>query len=1141
MALVDHAWREASQSPQLYAHHLSKCPSYTSPAIDLGPLTDEDLPRLKKQFAREVKRNLFESFLQPKRTTINLISSTTSSAAAFPRGEAFDFYFSPSGHWTLALSSSRIYIIDTASPTISVKRELKVIRRPIAASITDDGMSLTVLSSRHVSLYDLAYEKTRHVRSISLDNTPHALAVAPKGEVLAVAYQGGIELHSLAPNCGDVDRRAVRSDRVDALTFSNDGTMLLGTNRNNLNPYTVILVAPYYAEDNQETEPVDLISHVWTSQIIFPHSSRDCSHAALLSSRSDGDASWTFTFDRVFESFRAVRTDDLRNGTTYFTGPKRSRRSNSTSSKNKLVPSTLPAPSQCGDLVATGFFGKDIWIYGIPQALDVPVTSQVDEPNGNISGPSTPISAPRSPTRSLSRGEASGLREMPRWEVLLDKHRNIFAQGKQVAEVPGTASLHWVAQEREGDLMSLRQRLIVAAPGGVAGDTDLEDEFATVDGGRLIILDFDRQPQVGSFEEITIDVGTDNPERLEEENLDIDTEVALARSRTRRDPRPLSTAAAALAPPTADIPPLPPNASAIADLQDAAEKPQETVVPVPPTVRSPNASSSPGLSVEEASAAFEGPYSHTNPRSRHSLYRSATAVAGHRERNAPRIVQDGVVEYRRPGDRRQLPHESDADNWVPPPPPYKPKADIPLPEHLQRTLLPKPTGLLSRPRTKLRRPTRASTMYEPNTGVSPQRDNIAGRRAQASEQRPQTALNSRSVSESLDQLSGPANISPLSDDFTPGNARPGLTSSPRRSSTTTSRRPVSAYFGRMTRSLRRSSNSELRRASEAQAPPVPSVPARLSHTPASPSNDSNSLSSPQTSPTPDQHDIPTIPSLPSAEQLANLSARSRAPPPQATQRNRTGPLTVITSGDRIAAPPRGALGAAGSPSSALLRSPSPTSASTSQQPYSPHQRFSSSHQYQQFQQQQQQQRPPHHRHGNSSPSFSSNLLLNTTTTTITANGVNSVNGGASGGNVTNPAAARSSPSLLTRPQAQRLDTIESIGSSTRGNSISVSRSRSARGGEGGRRSQSVGPALRLDRVRTGGGGGAGNMDGGRDGGEVGVYGGGVEREGDRKRRGFLGLGKGRRKGREREVGRGWEGEGGVRGGQGDRDGKCRVM
>ena len=1029
LALVDRAWREASQSPQLYAHHLSRCLSYAAPTIELGPLTDDDLPKLKQRFAREVKRNLFESFLQSKRTNVNLISSTTSSAAAFPRGEAFDFYSSPNGHWTLALSSSRIYIVDTNSPTISVKRELKVIRRPIAASITDDGASLTVLSSRHVSLYDLANGKTRHIRTISLDNTPHALAVAPKGEVLAVAYQGGVELHSLAPNCGDVDRRAVRCDRVDALTFSNDGTMLLGTNRNNLNPYTVILVAPYYAEDNQDAEPVNLISHVWTSQIIFPHSSRDCSHSALLSSRSDGDASWTFTFDRVFESFRAVRTDDLRNGTTYFTGPKRSRSSNSRSSKNKLVPSTLPAPSQCGDLVATGFFGKDIWIYGIPQALDAPTASQAEDMVGNVSGPDTPISAPRSPTRSLSRGEASELREMPRWEVLLDKHRNVFAQGKQVAEVPGTASLHWVAQDRQGESTSLKQRLIVAAPGGVAGDADLEqDEFATVDGGRLIILDFDRRPELGSIEEMTIDVGTDNPEVLEEEHLDIDTEVALARSRTRRDPRPVSTVADALAHSAADIPPLPPNASAIASPQDTAEKSEEPDPPIAPTPLSSPASQSPGLSVEEASAAFEGPYSHTNPRSRHSLYRSATAVAGHRERNHPSNLHGGVVEYRRPGDRTQLPHESDADNWVPPPPPYQPKADIPLPEHLQRTLLPKPVDALSRPRNRLRRPSRASTMYEASNGSSQQRESIAQRRAQARSPpaRASGTVTSRSVSDSLDQLSGPVNVSPLSDDFTPSNSRPA---GPRRSITAFSRRPMSAYVGRITSSFRRSSNPDLRRTSTQHAPAVPSMPAHLS------GNDYMGATHHHVGPE-DHNDIPNIPSLPSAEQLANLSARSRAPPSRPIRRSVTAPLTLITSGDRIAAPPRGALGAAGSPSSALLhsspasQSPRPRSPQYAGSPRqgSPHHRNSPTHRT-----------SPTHRPRQLSPS-----PRNSPSSRLAS--------------ATNPSAARSSPSLL-RPAAQRLDTIESISSH-----VSVSRSRSGRSATQARRSQSVGPALRLDRV-----------------------------------------------------------------------------
>ena len=523
LVLVDHAWRSASETPHLYAHHLSRCPSFSRSHVYVGgPFTEESLPKLKGQFAREVKRNLFEAYLQPRRTLVSLISTTTSSSAAIPGGEAFEFAFSPNGHWVLALSSSRVYVIDTASSKISVQRELKVLRRPISAAILDDGSILAVLSSDHrVNIYNIKSLEVKHLRVISLDEPPHAIALAPKGEVLAAAFDGGIELHSLAPSALASEHRAIKCDRVDALRFSGDGTVLMGTTKNSTNPNTVILSAPYYTEDHHHLPASEQISQLWTSQILFPNSSRDCSNAALLPNRSDGDTNWTFTYDKVFESFRAVRTDDLRNGTTYFTGPRPPKRDGSRNPRKKLAPCTLPTPSAHGELVAAGFLGQEVWLYGVPEGLDTTAVTQTDDPNAqsaSSSGHGTPSGGTMSPSTSLTRGEAAELTRLPKWQVLVDKYRNVFVKGRRVAEISGVSGVCWVSREQEKPgSPSLGERLIIFAPGGIPGDPELEqDGFASVDGGRLIILDFDRTSRDGMIEEITFEVGNAVPELLEE-------------------------------------------------------------------------------------------------------------------------------------------------------------------------------------------------------------------------------------------------------------------------------------------------------------------------------------------------------------------------------------------------------------------------------------------------------------------------------------------------------------------------------------------------------------------------------------------------------------------------------------------------
>lgn len=1072
LVLVDHAWRSASETPHLYAHHLSRCPSFSrSHNYVGGPFTEDSLSTLKGQFAREVKRNLFEAYLQPRRTLVSLVSTTTSSSAAIPGGEAFDFAFSPNGHWVLALSSSRIYVIDTASSRISVQRELKVLRRPISAAILDDGSILAVLSSDHrVNIYNLKNLEVKHLRVVSLDETPHAIALAPKGEVLAAAFDGGIELHSLAPSALASEHRAIKCDRVDALRFSGDGTVLVGTTKNSTNPNTVILSAPYYTEDHHHLPASEQISQLWTSQILFPNSSRDCSNAALLPNRSDGDTSWTFTYDKVFESFRAVRTDDLRNGTTYFTGPRPPKRDGSRNPRKKLAPCTLPTPSDHGELVAAGFLGQEVWLYGVPEGLYTSAVTQTDDPNApsasSSSGHGPPSAAAMSPSTSLTRGEAAELTRLPKWQVLVDKYRNVFAKGRRVAEISGVSGVCWVSrkQEKQGP-PSLGERLIIFAPGGIPGDPDLEqDGFASVDGGRIVILDFDRTSHDGMIEEVRFEVGNAIPELLEEKDMDMESEVALARQRTVRNLPDRRTTVVDVLASAPEMPPLPPTANAIANANAAAAAAAAasgTSVGIAhaslPEVAD---SSAEGLSLEEASQVFDGPYSHTHPRSRTSLYRSATAVAANRERNPPRIISEARVEYRRPDGRGELPHESDADNWVPPPPPYTAESDTPLPEHLRATLLPRQperSSPLSRVRMA-REPRRASTMSSsPASSVaSRSRSSLPQRPAMPIRQRSSEASspgqqNYRSVSDTLSHGSG--TVSPLSSfDFSFGD-QPSEPSaeSPQSISPSSSRRPVSAFIGRMSGSLRRPHTAR----STSRVPPItvspiperivgqsvslppsptrserPGSPLTLTGAnlqqrleyplPPAPSNSSaDSLhrrggshgSSPLTETTmaaTAQQSTERSDSLastiaaatgPTAQQLANLNNRSRQPPPPGARRPL--PSSIAASGGYpIPAPPRGALGAAGSPTAVANQAPA--------------------------------------------RSLSARSLALSASNSF----------------------SRSSPALL-RPAARRLETIESV-SSLITYSRTRSRSRDLQAARSGshRRSQSMGPALRLDRAPT---------------------------------------------------------------------------
>ena len=388
--LVNRNWRSATNDAKLYAHHLSRSPLYSrqNPVIT-APIDDAKLPELKRSFAQEAKRCLYTPFLRPKITIVSLISETPlSSFAAGPGGEKFDFTFSQYGRWCLAISSSRIYIVDlevkygSSAPVaedsaaeeqtnitrsadepipekvkgkeaegvtsnqsqtiIRVTKELKVVRRPLGADILADGSILAVLSSDHqVSLYNVMEDKVELRRSVDLDNPPYAISMSPGGEILAAAFDGGMELCSLRQGAAPGERRTVKCHRVDKLMFSSDGSMLLGTTSTK-DPATVILSAPYFNAMEHDLTQAELVNSMWTQQILFPSSSRDCSHSTLLPRYGDDNSNWTLTYDRTYESFRAVRTDDLRNGTTYFTGPQGTDR-RVLWPKDALVPSSLPS------------------------------------------------------------------------------------------------------------------------------------------------------------------------------------------------------------------------------------------------------------------------------------------------------------------------------------------------------------------------------------------------------------------------------------------------------------------------------------------------------------------------------------------------------------------------------------------------------------------------------------------------------------------------------------------------------------------------------------------------------------------------------------------------------------------------------
>lgn len=619
--------------------------------------------------------------LHPRITEIQLICQASSSAAAFPGGEAFRFEFSPKGTHLLALSSSRIFVLDLSAEEVCVKRELKISRRPVAAAIVEDGSVLAVLSSNHtVTLYDLTKEKAQFMRSIPLENAPRTIALSPGAEVLGAAYHGGIEVYSLLPGALPTDRRAVNCDTVDTLAFSADGEVLVGTTLNCKTPTTVMVSAQHFSMDL----PVEGLAQLWTTQVLFPRSSRDSSHASLLPEDQDVDENtWTITYDRVWQMFRAVRVDDLRNGHTYFTGPRDSR------TGSAIPPTTLPAPAGDGRMVAAGF-GEKVWIYGIPSTLEPPPEDRSQDGNASSGTPSRSNSTSGRATNWVS-GQL-GTVAMPQWQVLSDNNRNVNIGGREIGELSSLSGLKFVRCKNG------TERLVTVAGGGV--DSMLgeggEEEFVAIGGGRVILYDFGRTPHKSSTTTVNIEIGDgiQGPvETLEEQHNDIEVEVDIVRRRTvaqkkntdrqqnmqphhRSSPGSSSSANNSFIP---SIPRIPAN------MQTPA--PPRTG----PSMMSPRRQRTFDEDDETSGEAIDLPYSQGEPRSRTTLSRAATAA-----RHVPQQANSSRYLRVVGPDGRPIPQNhpiqetrnEDGTLWVPPPPPYTPRDDEapPLPQHLLATL-----------------------------------------------------------------------------------------------------------------------------------------------------------------------------------------------------------------------------------------------------------------------------------------------------------------------------------------------------------------------------------------------------------------------------------------------------------------------
>ncbi|KAJ5988801.1 hypothetical protein N7481_004011 [Penicillium waksmanii] len=625
LSLLTRQWRRSSESPALYTHQLSRCPSFAwarGTTLTSGETDKDSLSTLKHLFQEEIRRNAFDVFLRPRRTLVRLISSSMSSSTAFPQGEVFRFSFSANGHLVLCISSSRIVILDLAADSVTLKYELKTRRRPLGATIHNDGSLLAVLSSTHkINIYSLSDEDVKLIQTIALNDAPRDLIFSPTGSVLALSFGDCIEVHSVGEAALPTERRAARCPRVDAISFSPDGSMVLGSPVDPELDGIVTITAPFYTEPGIDATPQEVQMRMWTTQILFPEITPGFTHACLIDGHDESDDSWILGYDIQLAAFRAIKTNNVGMSGVYFASPF------SAEEPREMQPIMLPTTDEAGELAALGFQDSEVWVYGIPKRLDIPSTSSTPDPDES--------------TETRFSGDHHYEGRSPPRDNLVQLHKIIqqpkaLIRGRQVTDMHGMTAAKWVHSTEK---TTYRRRLVTVAPGGVRPQL-FGEEDVPVDGGRMLVLDFERSTANGEEVELDIEVGETEAKMLMEPDSSLDTEVELERRRTRLHRGDTDSTALSHRP--------------------SRMHPRSTSQTLVPILRR-NSLSVP-ISPEEVTAGNvpEIPYDNTLPRSQDTLHRAATAAASTRGRYDPR--------YRNVPSRRYVPHESDADNWVPPPP-----------------------------------------------------------------------------------------------------------------------------------------------------------------------------------------------------------------------------------------------------------------------------------------------------------------------------------------------------------------------------------------------------------------------------------------------------------------------------------------
>ncbi|KAH0283482.1 hypothetical protein M436DRAFT_47186 [Aureobasidium namibiae CBS 147.97] len=428
---------------------------------------------------------------RPRIHIVKIVSNTATASAASPQGEALAFSLSPAGKRIAAYNSARLFVFQTAALPVNVSHEYALRRRPLAVEICDDANVLAVLVDAHtVNIYDLSRNNARRVRTVRTDLPTSTIALSSTGGLLATAYEGGVEVFSLAQNALITDRRAVRAPKMDKLVFSQDDSSLLGTTTRIFASATLVVSVPIFAEDSSAQPSHRELQEAWCTGMLEPQNIKNSSHATFM--REDGNMTndKLFAWNGLEDTFGVLNAHDMAYSQVDF--PVAISPPLSTCGGLGAAIHHCPSIDEHGKIVAMIVNDRTVRLYLVPQEAE----------DGH-----TKVEA-HSIDHELDEEYGCPFTDL-RW---VHSRLNLPAASQSPHQIRG--------------------RLVVTSPGSLVDAEQAGSGVQDIEGGRIILFDFDPQFASQPGQTFVFHVGKAPPMTLEEETMDVADEIALVRRRT---------------------------------------------------------------------------------------------------------------------------------------------------------------------------------------------------------------------------------------------------------------------------------------------------------------------------------------------------------------------------------------------------------------------------------------------------------------------------------------------------------------------------------------------------------------------------------------------------------------------------------